>query len=753
MTTETADGYVQVTGFTNNAPKLVKYALQVGDRVVAVDSSIGDRMWPVSTVEGVISACTSRLPGQSVTIRFERPVRNMATTEQTRPVTALAYVSDGSLTDAATIASEQKTLLSRCRDVLRRYTKDEQQKERAQFSNKYAVPALVADKVLDALASETASVDSVTLSMIMNAYLSCRMPDGAIRAFEAAVGINANGSPLEPLCAVEGKDGCRLTANPMALDLYTASSLLQAHAMRGDVDSVQRVLAAMEGRSGVVVKGLESTSWPGTCKTGSIFPDTTCYNIALSAATKNGATEGLQAAVLLFDSMSEPRKPEAGRRPEKDLISYNTMIGALAKAGRSRDAFTIFYSMKEAGVKPDKFTYTSLVDACENDVDVQELLYDMKEQGVEPDVVTYNTIIKFLCEQYKWYEAKTLVTEMESRGIAPDSMTYGLLMNGLLKAGKPSACLVLFESACADGRSVALTENVHLYTTAIVAASALRDHDRALELVSRMSGLGVKPNLKTLTALMGACLASGRSDLAATVYRKIDSPDGYAMSQGIRAFCGTGEFSAAIEILTSQKRGKHAISGKLLMLAYKSLIEAALARRDYETARFAYSDLVRNGFIPPKSLLRTIIETLKLVPNKKSLLTKEEDTGKFDFLLFVLDGLAKRKLNCDGKFYAAVLTCGARIGGLRKKIASLLVESRTVNGGLAAKQAISSSEQEEDARTVAGWEDLVQNYDAYKSEFGSLIPLPKLMIQMDSRDVRLILAAEQIVSYVGRRRP
>lgn len=665
----------------------------------------------------------------------------------------MAYVSDGSLTDSATIASEQKTLLSRCRDVLRRYTADEQQKERVQFSNKYAVPALVADKVLDALASENASVDSITLSMIMNAYLSCRMPDGAIRAFEAAVGINANGSPLEPLCMVEGKDGCRLTANPAALDLFTGSSLLQAHALKGDMDSMQRVLAALEGRSGVVIKGIESAAWPGTGPTGSIAPDTTCYNIALSAATKNGASDGLQTALLLFDSMSEPRKPEASRRPEKDLVSYNTMIGALAKAGRSKDAFTIFYSMKEAGVKPDKFTYTSLVDACENDVDVQELLYDMKEQGVEPDVVTYNTIIKFLCEQYQWFEAKKLVTEMESRGIAPDSMTYGLLMNGLLKAGKPSACLVLFESACADGRSVALTENVNLYTTAIVAAAALRDHERAIELVSRMSGLGVKPNLKTLTALMGACLASDKFDLAATIYRKIDNPDGYAMSQGIRAFCGTGEFQAAIGILTSQKRGKHAISGKQLMLAYKNLIDAALARRDYETARFAYNDLVRNGFIPPKSLLHAIIDTLELLPNKKKMLLKEEDTDKFDFLLYVLDGLRRRKLSCDSKFYAAVLTCGARIGGLRKKIASLLVESRTVHSGLDGKEGVLLTEKEADVRIVEGWEDLVRNYDAYKTEFGTLLPLPKLLIQMDSRDVRLVLAAETAVSYAVRRRP
>ena len=55
---ETEYGYVEITGFTPKASKLVRHAVQVGDRVVAVDSSLGDRMWPVSTVEGVISAVT-----------------------------------------------------------------------------------------------------------------------------------------------------------------------------------------------------------------------------------------------------------------------------------------------------------------------------------------------------------------------------------------------------------------------------------------------------------------------------------------------------------------------------------------------------------------------------------------------------------------------------------------------------------------------------------------------------------------------
>ena len=238
--------------------------------------------------------------------------------------------------------------------------------------------------------------------------------------------------------------------------------------------SVQRVLAALEGRSGISVDGIESIGWPNTGLYGSVIPDTQCYNIALASAAKGGE-EGLETALALFDSMSEPTR--AGQKPAKNLVSYNTVIAALTSMGYSEDAFAMLDRMKRSGVKPDKFTYTSLIRACVHEGDIQELLFDMKEQGVQPDVVMYNTMIKSLCDKYQWFEAKKLITEMESRGVQPDSKTYGLLMSGLLKANKPSTCLTLFETACVDQRTAPLTENVHLYTTAIAASAAIGNHE------------------------------------------------------------------------------------------------------------------------------------------------------------------------------------------------------------------------------------------------------------------------------------
>lgn len=216
---------------------------------------------------------------------------------------------------------------------------------------------------------------------------------------------------------------------------------------------------------------------------------------------------------------------------------------------------------------------------------MQELLFDMKEQGVHPDVVTYNAMIRSLCDRYQWFEAKKLVTEMESRGIPPDSMTYGLLMRGLLKANKPSTCLTLFETACADRRTSSLTQNVHLYTTAIAASAAVGNYERALDLVSRMNIAGVKPNLKTMTALMSACLSSGKAELATDVYSRIANPDGYAMLIAVRAMCANSDLASAAKLLATQRNGRVTMSGKQVMESFHVLIRSSLELGDYAVAR------------------------------------------------------------------------------------------------------------------------------------------------------------------------
>ena len=253
---------------------------------------------------------------------------------------------------------------------------------------------------------------------------------------------------------------------------------------------------------------------------------------------------------------------------------------------------------------------------------------------------------------------------------------------------------------------------------------------------------------------MVACLASGKADLAAQLYQKIEKPDGYAMHQGIRAFCASGDLASAAEIIESQRRGFRLLSGHQMMLSYKCILHAALAQHDYETARRMFSDLLEKGYIPSKSILFSIIETKELNRRAGSQdLAVEDDVSRFHFFLFVLDSLEKRNLPTESILFVATLTLGGQLGGLPRKVASLLAQARTIVG--AAQAEILSSPQDTSvvkAKLAQGWEELVNKYDTLPMEDILVEQLPLLPVRVAPRDVVRVLRAEQSVTYTAKRK-
>ena len=800
---ETEDGYVEIVGFTPKASKLVRYAVKVGDRVLAVDSSLGDRMWPVSTVEGVISSVTARLPGQQITFRFERSsdtniINNISTnnnnngndgttTAVVASTTAMASVTVQSeeagvllaarsnstvlnVEDTATISTVgmNEELLQRCQGVMKRYKNDEE------YVNKFEFYRVVADKVVGALASAETQVDSVTLSMILTAYLSCKQPKMAIRVFEAAVGLRADGTngkvettemsttstdSDDPLM---GKDGKQIVQNIEALDIFTISALLKAHAMDGNLLAVQTVLSALEGRGGTEMNGVEVALWPNTLQ-----PDNHCYNIAISAAGNSNTDNGLELALQFFDGLSNPvnnnnrYENRNNGRIEKDVVSYNSILKALANYGKFEEAIETFYQMKRSGIKPDKYTYTALARSVivVDDKDVEELLYDMKEEGVKSDVKTFNTIIRYLCEQKKLNAAKKVVSWMEALGLHPDSWTYSFLMNGLLQSGNPSGALALFETACSDKRTAGLTENVYLYTTAMTSAAAIGDHTRALELLSRMNALGIKPNIKTMTALLSACLSAEEPELAVEIFRRIPNPDSYAVTKGLLALSDAGEGNEALVMLSEKDTVAGRIQGKQLNHVYESLFHNAIKENDYMQARQVLRSLLAKGNIPSKAIFQKLLDSMGLTLSKglshssvglvspKSL--NEEDAEKFEFLLFLLDSLSGRNLPCEAPLYATILSFGHHLGGLPKKISALMVSAKAHAGVYAEKNNMKFYDErcETTSCLIGGWEDLFQSFDELRTEIDGPASLPELQVRISSRELSRVLTAEKNFSY------
>ena len=60
------------------------------------------------------------------------------------------------------------------------------------------------------------------------------------------------------------------------------------------------------------------------------------------------------------------------RMPFKSLVVWNAMIAVFSQNNRSKDALRLYKQMHLEGLKPDKSTYTTLLDACANLASIEE---------------------------------------------------------------------------------------------------------------------------------------------------------------------------------------------------------------------------------------------------------------------------------------------------------------------------------------------------------------------------------------------
>ncbi|KAG0468126.1 hypothetical protein HPP92_017454 [Vanilla planifolia] len=117
------------------------------------------------------------------------------------------------------------------------------------------------------------------------------------------------------------------------------------------------------------------------------------------------------------------------RMPEKDVISWSTMISGLAQSGRGVEALKLFKLMKAQGPKPNYITIVGVLFACSHAGLVEDGRYyfrSMKQLfDIEPGSEHYGCMVDLLGRAGKLDEALKLIHEMK---LKPDAIIWRTLL-------------------------------------------------------------------------------------------------------------------------------------------------------------------------------------------------------------------------------------------------------------------------------------------------------------------------------------
>ncbi|XP_057873705.2 pentatricopeptide repeat-containing protein At4g30700-like [Cryptomeria japonica] len=187
----------------------------------------------------------------------------------------------------------------------------------------------------------------------------------------------------------------------------------------------------------------------------------------------------------LFDNM-----------PQRDVVSWTTMIGGYAQNGFFENALETFKQMQLAGVKPNSTTFTSILPACaqlgalEHGMDIHQ---SIMERGLLSDVVVVNALIDMYGKCQTIHKARELFDTMPEKNVVTwNSMIAVYAQNSVLDEalrlfyGSPQKDIVSWNTVIA----------IYAQNGLVV---------KALEAFKQMQSEGVKPVSTTFASILQAC--------------------------------------------------------------------------------------------------------------------------------------------------------------------------------------------------------------------------------------------------------
>ncbi|XP_057951899.1 pentatricopeptide repeat-containing protein At2g03880, mitochondrial [Malania oleifera] len=190
-------------------------------------------------------------------------------------------------------------------------------------------------------------------------------------------------------------------------------------------------------------------------------PKTFLINILIGMYVKFNL---LDKARELFDQM-----------PERNVVSWTTMISAFSNAQLNEEALRFLILMQREGVRPNMFTFSSVLRACNELPNLRQLHCSIIKTGLDSDVFVRSALIDIYS---KWGELKNALRVFDEM-VTGDLVVWNSIIGGFAQNS---------------------------------------DGDEALNLFKRMKRAGFPADQATLTSVLRACTSVALLELGRQVH-------------------------------------------------------------------------------------------------------------------------------------------------------------------------------------------------------------------------------------------
>ncbi|KAF9426829.1 hypothetical protein BGZ94_005952 [Podila epigama] len=242
-----------------------------------------------------------------------------------------------------------------------------------------------------------------------------------------------------------------------------------------------------------------------------IQPNAINYNILIRIFQANTDLDG---AFRVFRAMILDRvKP--------DQYTFSTILSLFAARGDTQGAEDFWSEMVSIHkVTPNCYSYASMMQAycvAEDMLSAQTVYREMIQAGILPNEVIFGTLLSAYARRGDLTQMLSIYDAMRAEGLKPNSYIYSNLLYGLVKDGDMGAAMRLYQNMEEDG----LGRNVMALTIIMKGYADNGNIKEAREIYTRMIDSGLSPNFMTYATLMNAYIKRGERTQARLFLNKI----------------------------------------------------------------------------------------------------------------------------------------------------------------------------------------------------------------------------------------
>ncbi|OEL14303.1 Pentatricopeptide repeat-containing protein [Dichanthelium oligosanthes] len=221
------------------------------------------------------------------------------------------------------------------------------------------------------------------------------------------------------------------------------------------------------------------------------------------------------------------------KMPERDVFSWNVMVGGYGKAGLLEEALDLYHRMMWAGVRPDVYTFPCVLRSCGGVPDWRMGREEMHglavKRGFATDVAFCNSLIQMYVSLGMMGQARTVFSRMDAR----DAMSWTAMISGYEKNGFPDKALEVY--ALMEVNNVS-PDDITI-ASALAACACLGCLDVGVKLHELAESKGFMSYIVVANALLEMYAKSKHIDKAIEVFKCMPEKDVVSWSSMIAGFC------------------------------------------------------------------------------------------------------------------------------------------------------------------------------------------------------------------------